>query len=769
MTIYSDNKPSRPTKKNVTSKRVTEEIKQFVENNVIFLCEFPSVQGIECSLESQGTFCYHQRNTKKTMPLLMDTSFVKKVLCQCESTMKRAYELSRTRATEFLGFMVSDLDRTYDAEMHHAIPVAYGLKGYSLPTSTLREMVEHVVQVCMQKGLYIPVCSFDGQWYRMAVRDRNEKPLTLLQLQRDVYLSAKSMSKTELVNFFYALNTVKCDQNIPRSLNITKIQSKLVVDNGFKLRRVVITPRIMKLMHGQEKSESYDYSEQNVDSNIADMIIRSIPESSSDKISDDLIENAVQVVSTSTITGDNNILVEMDDVGDMFLNMYNEKETEENVVDVDLEVEKAGKTVQSAQIHTENTATNTFLMSLNTDANIDLMLNCLHEKRDLNPLSLRQKLSTSDSINKNFTKKQLVSLMSPLIPALKSNGVKCNVSQPKYVFTNLLSNIFGDGSWSCPVKRSKKNPALLTNLCRKAVQKIPKEVLNCVYAQHIFPLKLETFYQESPFGRTFRIDGFEDIQPDNWYSRPEYNEVFQNYFFVILDAYHQICGLRRLFCATGIPSRGVSNKPLISVAENSDSNNSGLNIAVARDLIDKQSIAYATQTFSENVESSLRDICAHMEADFCHIVRNWYQSEDEPGLSAHERCAQKLVFRQWLLNQVRFDEFPPYGSYVGGIPVVLYEGLLTGIERKIQLYPFTKKGTYNTRAIGSLDIENFFSTFQDIDPRGTGVLRPDDIPTALGIAAELLEARLDPNRYAHNNDNNNNDCIIFKKRYHLQQ
>jgi len=46
-----------------------------------------------------------------------------------------------------------------------------------------------------------------------------------------------------------------------------------------------------------------------------------------------------------------------------------------------------------------------------------------------------------------------------------------------------------------------------------------------------------------------------------------------------------------------------------------------------------------------------------------------------------------------------------------------------------------------------LDIENFFSTFQDIDPRGTGVLRPDDIPSAIGVATELLDARLDPDRY----------------------
>ena len=42
---------------------------------------------------------------------------------------------------------------------------------------------------------------------------------------------------------------------------------------------------------------------------------------------------------------------------------------------------------------------------------------------------------------------------------------------------------------------------------------------------------------------------------------------------------------------------------------------------------------------------------------------------------------------------------------------------------------------------------NFFGSFQDIDPWGTGVLRPDSIPTALSIAVELTEVSLNPERY----------------------
>jgi hypothetical protein len=63
--------------------------------------------------------------------------------------------------------------------------------------------------------------------------------------------------------------------------------------------------------------------------------------------------------------------------------------------------------------------------------------------------------------------------------------------------------------------------------------------------------------------------------------------------------------------------------------------------------------------------------------------------------------------------------------------MVLYEGLLTNIECKIQL---------------------FFGTFQDLEPRGTGVLTPSEHSNSSRVAIELLDAKLNPNRYVSNHD-----------------
>ncbi len=43
--------------------------------------------------------------------------------------------------------------------------------------------------------------------------------------------------------------------------------------------------------------------------------------------------------------------------------------------------------------------------------------------------------------------------------------------------------------------------------------------------------------------------------------------------------------------------------------------------------------------------------------------------------------------------------------------------------------------------------------FQDVDPKGTGVLKADDIPLALSTASFVINQRLNSERYMHSIDN----------------
>ena len=137
------------------------------------------------------------------------------------------------------------------------------------------------------------------------------------------------------------------------------------------------------------------------------------------------------------------------------------------------------------------------------------------------------------------------------------------------------------------------------------------------------------------------------------------------------------------------------------------------------------------------------------ETQFCKLVREFYEAEDEPGIETEERCHRRLNFREWLLDGVNFGCFPPYGSHIRGIPNIMFQGFLTNIDRRIQIFPYVKSGMYNVRSLGSLEIENFFGEFQDLDPKVSGVIKAEEIPLALESASQLISTRLLPNRPFH--------------------
>jgi hypothetical protein len=82
---------------------------------------------------------------------------------------------------------------------------------------------------------------------------------------------------------------------------------------------------------------------------------------------------------------------------------------------------------------------------------------------------------------------------------------------------------------------------------------------------------------------------------------------------------------------------------------------------------------------------------------------------------------------KWLDEGVQFGEFPPFGARIKGLSYILYEGLRTSMEAKLYLYSLSKKGTYCVRAPNTLCSESFFSTMQEMDPWGQGVLSTNGV------------------------------------------
>ena len=74
--------------------------------------------------------------------------------------------------------------------------------------------MEFILFECYRRGLYVPVCFSDGQCQILVVDDRSDIPLTLLQLQNEVWESVKKLDKSRLLYEISSLNVVFGVENI---------------------------------------------------------------------------------------------------------------------------------------------------------------------------------------------------------------------------------------------------------------------------------------------------------------------------------------------------------------------------------------------------------------------------------------------------------------------------------------------------------------------------------------------------------------------------
>lgn len=85
----------------------------------------------------------------------------------------------------------------------------------------------------------MPVCSFDGQWSRITVRDQeDDDPLTILQLQKVVYQNVKKRPVSQLLSAITDRSVVRCMcfEEVSEIVEITRTSGKIVVGEQTRKR-----------------------------------------------------------------------------------------------------------------------------------------------------------------------------------------------------------------------------------------------------------------------------------------------------------------------------------------------------------------------------------------------------------------------------------------------------------------------------------------------------------------------------------------------------
>ena len=210
--ITNVNANKSPKKLSDGLPKLKAEIDEYRKTKVSLIAEVKSRKAILCDHpDADVSRIYHTTSAASTMVSKkpVDLSEVYRTYMRCEGLITECHRLCAIKASEVLVFLVADLDRVYKQELPHAFPVAYGLKGYSMKTEAMRKMIQDVLLCLFMKGLYTPVISYDGQWAKLALQTQHGAPLTLLQLQRNVYNDVKSRSVSVLTRQIFEAGIVK--------------------------------------------------------------------------------------------------------------------------------------------------------------------------------------------------------------------------------------------------------------------------------------------------------------------------------------------------------------------------------------------------------------------------------------------------------------------------------------------------------------------------------------------------------------------------------
>ena len=197
--LYPPDNATYPKRIHPDIKGIRKDMEAYTVNKVRKLCEVQSVKAIQCRHDQSAvTEPHHQTHSHNVNLNARETRTddLQNTLHKAGECINHAYQLCRLKASEVLVFLLANLDRIQKHEVKHAVPVAYACKGYSMKTDTMRHMIRCVLEECYNRGLYTPIVAIDGQWYNIAVRDSSGNPLTLLQLQKDIYNEAKKETKS---------------------------------------------------------------------------------------------------------------------------------------------------------------------------------------------------------------------------------------------------------------------------------------------------------------------------------------------------------------------------------------------------------------------------------------------------------------------------------------------------------------------------------------------------------------------------------------------
>ncbi|MEW8545065.1 MAG: YqaJ viral recombinase family protein, partial [Candidatus Thiodiazotropha sp.] len=548
--IYDVNCPRRPSKVSKECVSLKSRITQYLQKNCKVVCEVPSLKTSDINTGAcSDTLAYDyywtpKEVTKTEENITCDTML--STLFHLDKWLKHTYELNRSLASEILVFMVNDLNRQYHFEISNSHPIAYAMKGSSLPANNFRQMVDHVIAACESKGLPILVICTDGQWARYGARDFDEQPLTVLQVQRDTWKEAKSETKQNLQKWLKGLNFVNTE-------NENALAQICILKDSGNNNRLIVGGLISTETKPKTSSSLLKVIYQGIKRKTT--LVAAQDKSSQEMLTDPITstvtaaEEILQTLAKEKTEADTDVLLQLDS---LFDDALISEEVEAGLLET-VTLEDCGNTLCSfieelsiTNIREDTDTINTINEETKETSNADAILlenSCnlnntdylmmLREVQTVDPGKRWLSISVDEfknlfksyaSLDKAFCKKAVKACVRAVQGIMKIFGITSTLSRSKQDMVESLLLLAKTNDTPITKRKAKTksyNPKSLRTLCiKQTVQRYSKEVLSILKAECTFTKKLNDWKRtKSQICHGVCIEDFSsNIQ---WFSQPE--------------------------------------------------------------------------------------------------------------------------------------------------------------------------------------------------------------------------------------------------------
>jgi hypothetical protein len=612
MEIYGTEHPRKPTKLSHASKDLKEDIRKEAES-AKFVGIFPSCHVVQ-----------EEHELDKKNHSNEDVSILLKDICKLHN---QCYELQRERATEAVVFLIGDLDRSWKRNTIRCSPVGWFTKGYSLDALTMRKIAENVHTQCTESGIHVPCQSFDGQWHTLVVRDVEGEPLTIFQLQKDIWRRVEQRSKKDLIDEIKQLN---------KDVSWTVIPS-----TGSRSKYISLTNggRILPMFKREARSKPKELNEEDENHSVTALI--------------DLVPDIVQ--ETTDIGRE--VLLATSVTDELELEAFSQN-TDANKWCTELQLDDTQQITDNEK-HINESETEKIDENNNDEFTLDCsdmerILKMLKTTKDCNKKMQWNTVTPNGFLDYFQSYQKLCTLLDieirVIVRYLKKAKGMTNVKESSSKQTkldkiaNFLCLVKSDSTHKTvsSKKGSKFHVSSLHDLATKVVSKYSKHELNVIVAEMTFPEMYKTWMKPID---DVTVNG----ESQQWFYKPEYSKRRKQTEVKCIDSTHLLTRARRKTCAGGI--QGISNEPWMKVARQ---RKTLLTAIMVEDVSDPMSVAMAKTHFSESVEIEMRKNGDSREADLVNDIRTWWEAEDSPGISSVERIQKRKNLRRRLFDLVDF-------------------------------------------------------------------------------------------------------------------